>query len=208
MVRFFEHNWEMIEVNIQTPSDLARLVKNARIRRNLTQQNVADAVGITRQSLARLERGNGGTSFDTVLLILDHLGTHLEAATERRATNSTTAATKDAAQAAANALAKRVTPLIESGALEAFNKQVLDSFRQIDPSTLPNFDASGILEQARANIDAAALASIREASRRLTARLTIPGSVLIDPPQAVEAVSRVASEIEVDADLDAPGSAE
>ncbi|MEV8249464.1 helix-turn-helix transcriptional regulator [Microbacterium sp. NPDC076768] len=106
------------------------MVKNARVQRNLTQQDVANAVGITRQSLARLERGNGAISFDTVLLILDHLGIHLDATTDRRSTGPAVVATRGAAHAAADALV-----------------------------------------------------SIREGSRGLTERLTIPGSVLIDPPR-------------------------
>lgn len=195
-------------MKLQTPSDLARVVKNARVQRNLTQQDVADAVGITRQSLARLERGNGGTSFDTVLLILDHIGIHLDATTERRNTAPAAVATRGAAQAAADALAKRITPLIGSGALEALNKQILGSLPEIDPSLLPKIDTSGILKQVEANLDPARLASIREASRGLTERLTIPGSVLINPPRAVEARPSAIVEAEAEADPDAPGGVE
>jgi transcriptional regulator with XRE-family HTH domain len=198
----------VVDVKLQTPSDLARLVKNARVQRNLTQQDVADAVGITRQSLARLERGNGGTSFDTVLLILDHLGIHLDATAERRTTAPAAVATRGAAQAAADALAKRITPLIGSDAVEALNKQILGSLPQIDPSLLPKIDTSGILKQVEANLDPATLASIREASRGLTERLTIPGSVLINPPRAVEASPAATAEAEADADPDAAGGVE
>lgn len=201
MVYFYNQNvrWDfsntdgVATVKLQTPSDLARMVKNARVQRNLTQQDVADAVGITRQSLARLERGNGGTSFDTVLLILDHLGIHLDATTERRTPPATTVAT-GAAQAAADALAKRITPLIGSGTLDALDKQLLGSLPRIAPSLPPEFDTSGILKQIEANLGPATLASIREASRGLTERLTVPGSVLIDPPRAVEAGSRAAAD--------------
>lgn len=192
-------------MKLQTPSDLARLVKNARVQRNLTQQDVADAVGITRQSLARLERGNGGISFDTVLLILDHLGIHLDATTDRRTTAPAPVDTRGAAQAAADALAKRITPLISSSTLEALNKQFLRSLPQIDPSLLPRIDTSGILKLVGANLDPATLASIREASRGLTERLTIPGSVLIDPPRAVEAGSGATAEARADEDPDAAG---
>ncbi|MFK4790694.1 helix-turn-helix transcriptional regulator [Microbacterium sp. ZW T5_56] len=143
-------------MKLLTPSDLARLVKNARVQRSLTQQDVADAVGITRQSLARLERGNGGTSFDTVLLILDHLGIHLDATTDRDTPAPAAVATSGAAQAAA----------------EALNKQIL----------FP-------------------------ASRGLTERLSVPGSVLINPPRAAKA--RVdAAEARADADPDAVGGIE
>lgn len=204
----FSNTNGVVDLRLQAPSDLARLVKNARTQRDLTQRDVADAVGITRQSLARLERGNGGTSFDTVLLILDHLGIHLDAATERHTAAPGAVATRGAAQAAADALAKRITPLIDSSRLEALNKQILGSLPQIDPSILPEIDTSGVLKQVEANLDPAALASIREASRGLTERLAIPGSVLIDPPRAVEAGSHATAEAEADPDLDTAGGAE
>lgn len=66
-------------MQIQKPSDLARLVKTRRQALGLTQQNVADSIGITRQSLARIESGHGGASFETVLRIFDQLDIRLEA---------------------------------------------------------------------------------------------------------------------------------
>ena len=66
-------------MRIQKPADLARTVKTRRQAQGLTQQDIADAVGITRQSLARIERGHGGASFDTVLRIFEKLGIRLEA---------------------------------------------------------------------------------------------------------------------------------
>ena len=112
-------------MKLQSPSGLARLIKNARAQRDEAQQEVADAVGITRQSLARVERGHGGTSFNTVLLILDHLGIRLEAEVEHRTQNPAMVATTNSAQVAAAALAKRLDPLISSGALKAFSTQIL-----------------------------------------------------------------------------------
>ena len=67
-------------MRIRKPADLARLVKTRRQAQGLTQQDVADAAGITRQSLARIEQGHGGASFDTVLRILENLGVRLETA--------------------------------------------------------------------------------------------------------------------------------
>ncbi|MCD7101821.1 helix-turn-helix transcriptional regulator [Pseudoclavibacter sp. 13-3] len=99
----------VVNVKLRTSSGLARLVKNARTQRNLTQQNVADAVSITRQSVARLERGNGGISFDTVLLIFDYLDIHLTATGEHRTSSPTAPATQSAALAAADALTLRET---------------------------------------------------------------------------------------------------
>lgn len=189
----------VIDLKLQTPSDLARLVKNARVRRNLTQQDVANAVGITRQSLARIERGNGGASFDTVLRILDHLGLHLDATIDRRNTAPAAVAT-DTAQAAVDALAKRLTPLISPNTIETLNKRILGSLPPIDHSHLPKIDVSGLLKQVEAHLDPATLASIREASRKLTEHTTIPGSVLIKPPRAVGAGSPATAEKESNAD--------
>jgi transcriptional regulator with XRE-family HTH domain len=64
-------------MEVSKPADLARLVKSTRQIQGRTQQDVADAAGITRQSLSRIEGGHGGVSFDTVLLILDYLGIRL-----------------------------------------------------------------------------------------------------------------------------------
>ncbi|SJN08043.1 hypothetical protein FM113_00595 [Leucobacter sp. 7(1)] len=66
-------------MRIQKPADLARLIKTRRQAQGLTQQDVAAAAGITRQSLARVERGHGGVSFDTTLRIFERLGIQLDA---------------------------------------------------------------------------------------------------------------------------------
>ncbi|MCC4908393.1 helix-turn-helix transcriptional regulator [Microbacterium sp. cx-59] len=194
-----------VDVKLQSPSDLARLVKNARAQRSLTQQEVADAVGITRQSLARVERGHGGVSFDTVLLILDQLDIHLEATPKRRILTPAAATTTNAAQAAAAALVKRINPSISSGALDALNKQILP---QIGPALLPKFDTSSIMKQIEAHLDSAALASILKATRGLTESLTLPGSVLYSAPRAVEVGAEPAKKIEPDAESNTAGHTE
>lgn len=79
---------------IQKPADLARAVKTRRQAQGLTQQDIADAVGITRQSLARIERGHAGASFDTVLRILDRLGVDLAASWGTTATREADAPTQ------------------------------------------------------------------------------------------------------------------
>ncbi|MGC0369532.1 helix-turn-helix transcriptional regulator [Microbacterium sp. SLBN-111] len=192
-------------MKLQTSSDLARLIKNARVQQNLSQQEVADAVGITRQSLARLERGNGATSFDTVLLILDHLGIHLNVTTDRRSPAPTTVATRGSALAAADALTARTTRQISSGVRDALRTQILEAHHEIDAAFRPKIDPADFLEQITANIDPAALSSLREATRGLTTRLAIPGSVLEDPPRPG---SPATAEAGAEADSDAPGGIE
>ncbi|MBK0419898.1 helix-turn-helix transcriptional regulator [Leucobacter sp. CSA1] len=69
------------------------MIKTERLSRGLTQQEVAGAVGITRQSLARIEKGHGGASLDTFLRIFSALGITLSATSgeqeENRAQNRT-----------------------------------------------------------------------------------------------------------------------
>lgn len=66
-------------MRIQKPADLARAVKTQRQALGYTQQQVADASGITRQSLARIEQGNGGVAVNTLLRIFARLEIEFEA---------------------------------------------------------------------------------------------------------------------------------
>lgn len=61
-------------MKIQSPADAARLIKTQRLRRELTQSDVAEAIGVTRQSYARIEQAHGGASFATYLKIFAFLG--------------------------------------------------------------------------------------------------------------------------------------
>lgn len=79
---------EKRQMKIKTPADVARAIKTHRHALELTQQEVAEAVGITRQSLARIERGHGGSSFETILRIFNHLGVDLISATAGSRTSS------------------------------------------------------------------------------------------------------------------------
>jgi len=68
-------------MRIHSPADAARVIKTQRLRRNLTQHRVAEAVGITRQSYARVEQAHGGASFATYLKIFEFLGIALDGRT-------------------------------------------------------------------------------------------------------------------------------
>lgn len=59
-------------------ADAARAIRAVRLARGLTQRDLAEAVGIARQSLARIERGSGGAAFDTYLSLFEALGIGLE----------------------------------------------------------------------------------------------------------------------------------
>lgn len=53
---------------------LGQDIQNARKRRRLTQQIVADRAGISRSTLCKLEKGEGGVSLETLARVLFALG--------------------------------------------------------------------------------------------------------------------------------------
>lgn len=55
---------------VRSPKQLGVLIHNARVRRNLTQQGLADLVGTGQKTVSRLEAGYPGTKLDTVFGIL------------------------------------------------------------------------------------------------------------------------------------------
>lgn len=73
----------MVLMDIRTSADAARIIKTARLNRELSQQSVADAVGMSRQALARIERGQGGASFEAYLRIFSFLDIPLSAEHEK-----------------------------------------------------------------------------------------------------------------------------
>lgn len=115
-------------MQIQKPADLARVVKTRRQALQLTQHDVADSAGITRQSLARIERGHAGTSFDTVLRIFERLGISIEVAPSPRADVIGAAANRnsDTSPLTAAALATESSAIAEAAAAAT---QINDSTR-------------------------------------------------------------------------------
>ena len=68
------------EMKIQTPANAARVDADAqRLKLSLSSARCAEAVNTTRQSLARIEKGNGGRSFRYVPASFDLLNISLEA---------------------------------------------------------------------------------------------------------------------------------
>jgi transcriptional regulator with XRE-family HTH domain len=165
-------------MQIEKPSDLARIVKTRRQAQNFTQQDVADAAGITRQSLARIERGYAGASFDTVLRIFEKLGIRLEAAVTAQhplddsisadsKTHSPSPSLLAAAAGSRNADASALTAAAAAAASRNIDASALTAaVRNIDASALTaavrNIDASALTAAA-----AAATATATAASRNI-----------------------------------------
>lgn len=151
-------------MQIQKPADLARIVKTQRQSQGLTQQDVADAVGITRQSLARIEQGRGGASFDTVVRVFEKLGVRLDATVNgqrrvvdqvldnagfRRVVPSASWRLRDGDASAVAAAALRH---IDISALTAAARQSVDTSAIVAAAT-PSIDTSTLLSAWRGNLD-------------------------------------------------------
>lgn len=148
-------------MRIQTPADLARLVKTRRQSRGLTQQDVADAVGITRQSLARIEHGHSGVSFDTVLRLFDELGVTLD--------TDSGPSRQNAAQ----------IPIPDTDALQRAAASVIRT-------SAHNLDPSAVAAAATGSINAAALPRWRESVHELTSQIQ-ENAARYGPPLSTQA---------------------
>lgn len=57
---------------------IGKRIKIARIRTGLTQENVADRIGITPQHVSNIETGNSSVSLTTLVAIANLLGTTMD----------------------------------------------------------------------------------------------------------------------------------
>lgn len=60
--------------SLTTYASLGKAISRHRSRLDMTQQNLADAIGISRASVANIERGEQRVYFDQVLAIRDAFG--------------------------------------------------------------------------------------------------------------------------------------
>ena len=59
--------------------DVGTLIRQTRQAAAMTQQQLADRVGTTRQCVIRLEQGHKGTALSTALIALEELGLEMVA---------------------------------------------------------------------------------------------------------------------------------
>ena len=55
---------------VRSPKQLGSLIHNARVRRDLTQQALADLVGTGQKTISRVEGGHAGTRLQTVFSLI------------------------------------------------------------------------------------------------------------------------------------------
>ena len=64
---------------VESAADVGALIRQARLAAAMTQQQLADRVGATRQWVIRLEQGRDGTALSTALAALEELGLEMVA---------------------------------------------------------------------------------------------------------------------------------
>ena len=69
---------------VETAVDVGALIRHTRQTAAMTQKQLADRVGTTRQCIIRLERGHRGTALNTALIALEELGLEMAALPIRR----------------------------------------------------------------------------------------------------------------------------
>lgn len=76
------HQGCVVRSRLETPHDLARLVRQARLARHWSQGALAERIGVTRQAVANLESGRTVPSIATALAAVRALGMHVEILTD------------------------------------------------------------------------------------------------------------------------------
>lgn len=142
-------------MRLRKPSDLARIVKTQRQAQNLTQQQIADAVGVTRQSVARIEQGHGGVSFETVLRIFDALDIELDAPLSSARSHPTSATKKETSPRATHSARDKIRSIDASGLAAA----------------IANINTSGITDAALRNINTSGITTWQDGLDALTGQL-------------------------------------
>ena len=64
---------------VETAVDVGALIRHTRQTAAVTQKQLADRVGTTRQCIIRLEQGHRGTALNTALIALEELGLEMAA---------------------------------------------------------------------------------------------------------------------------------
>ncbi|QOV96653.1 MULTISPECIES: helix-turn-helix transcriptional regulator [unclassified Novosphingobium] len=72
---------------VRLPRQLGAILQSERLRRNMTQQELASLVGKQQKTISAIENGSPGTKLDTLLSVIAQLDLELEIVP--RARNST-----------------------------------------------------------------------------------------------------------------------
>ncbi|GAA4773208.1 helix-turn-helix domain-containing protein [Stakelama sediminis] len=69
---------------VRSPKQLGALIQEERVRRNLSQQALADLTGTGQKTISRIENGKEGTKLETIFGLLAALDLEMRLATRRK----------------------------------------------------------------------------------------------------------------------------
>jgi HTH-type transcriptional regulator / antitoxin HipB len=69
---------------VRLPSQLGALIQSARMRRNMTQQQLASLIGKQQKTISAIENGSDGTKLDTLLSVIAMLDLDLQVVPRRK----------------------------------------------------------------------------------------------------------------------------
>jgi HTH-type transcriptional regulator/antitoxin HipB len=69
---------------VRLPSQLGALIQSARLRRNMTQQQLASQIGKQQKTISAIENGSEGTKLDTLLRVIAILDLDLQVIPRRK----------------------------------------------------------------------------------------------------------------------------
>lgn len=69
---------------VRLPSQLGALIQTTRLRRNMTQQQLASLIGKQQKTISAIENGSEGTKLDTLLSVIAVLDLDLQVIPRRK----------------------------------------------------------------------------------------------------------------------------
>jgi HTH-type transcriptional regulator/antitoxin HipB len=69
---------------VRSPADVGRLLKERRIKNGLSQQKLAESIGVSRQWVVKVERGHARAEIGSVLRAFRAVGIRLDSTTRVR----------------------------------------------------------------------------------------------------------------------------
>ena len=69
---------------VRLPSQLGALIQSERLRRNMTQQQLASLIGKQQKTISAIENGSEGTKLDTLLRVIAILELDLQVIPRRK----------------------------------------------------------------------------------------------------------------------------
>jgi HTH-type transcriptional regulator/antitoxin HipB len=69
---------------VRLPRQLGAIIQSARLRRNLTQQELANLTGTLQKTISAIENGSEGTKLDTLLTVIAKLDLDMQIVPRQR----------------------------------------------------------------------------------------------------------------------------